>query len=452
MAVFVINKQGERLMPTMRYGKVRHLLKEGKAHIVSRHPFTIQLNYESTAYTQPMELCVDTGYQHIGVSVKSESQEYVSAQYDLLKDEKERHDDARKLRRTRRNRLRYRKPRFDNRRRDKGWFAPSLRNKADRHVALIERYCANAPVTRVILEMGQFDTQALQAVQEGKPIPKGTDYQHGERYGIATLREAVFQRDGHKCRFCGRSALKDNAILHVHHAYFWRGQHGNRLSELATACEKCHTPENHKPGGKLYGFNKKLPRYTGAAFMNTVKWDIYNQVKGLADDVRITYGAATKISRADLGLEKSHVNDAFAMGDFHPETRAPSELYTKRRRNNRILEKFYDAKYIDARDGTKKSGAQLGCQRTNRREPRMSEKNLRICHGAKIKSGQRRIRTQRYEIQPGDKILFEGQRYTSAGIQNKGAYVSIAGHNPIAVKKCRLISHCGGWQHVRSAQ
>ena len=97
--IMVISKDGERLMPTVRCGKVRHLLKTGKAKIVGRHPFTIQLLYETTNYTQPIELCVDTGYQHIGISVKSESREYVSAQYDLLENEKEHHDDARKYRR-----------------------------------------------------------------------------------------------------------------------------------------------------------------------------------------------------------------------------------------------------------------------------------------------------------------------------------------------------------------
>jgi N6-L-threonylcarbamoyladenine synthase len=102
--VMVISKDGDRLMPTMRNGKVRHLLKSGKAKIVGRHPFTIQLLYETTNYTQPIELCVDTGAQHIGISLKSESREYVSAQYDLLVGEKERHDDARKLRGARRNR------------------------------------------------------------------------------------------------------------------------------------------------------------------------------------------------------------------------------------------------------------------------------------------------------------------------------------------------------------
>ena len=124
--VCVLSNSGERLMPTIRLGKVRRLLKDGKAKIVKHHPFTIQLLYDSKTNTQPIEICEDVGYNYIGISVKSESHEYVSAQYDTLQDEKEHHDDCRKYRRTRRNRLRYRKPRFDNRKRSEGWLAPSV--------------------------------------------------------------------------------------------------------------------------------------------------------------------------------------------------------------------------------------------------------------------------------------------------------------------------------------
>lgn len=126
--VCVLSNSGERLMPTFRLGKVRRLLKDRKAKIVKHHPFTIQLLYDSKTNTQPIEICEDVGYNYIGISVKSESHEYVSAQYDTLQDEKEHHDDCRMHRRTRRNRLRYRKPRFDNRKRGEGWLAPSLKH------------------------------------------------------------------------------------------------------------------------------------------------------------------------------------------------------------------------------------------------------------------------------------------------------------------------------------
>lgn len=84
--VYVTSKNGEKLMPTTRLGKVRHMLKDGRATIISRNPFAIKLNYETTCYVQPVELCQDTGYQHIGLSVKSQVKEFASSQYDLLSD------------------------------------------------------------------------------------------------------------------------------------------------------------------------------------------------------------------------------------------------------------------------------------------------------------------------------------------------------------------------------
>lgn len=70
--VCVLSNNGERLMPTFRLGKVRRLLKDGKAKIVKHHPFTIQLLYDSKTNTQPIEICEDVGYNYIGISAKKQ--------------------------------------------------------------------------------------------------------------------------------------------------------------------------------------------------------------------------------------------------------------------------------------------------------------------------------------------------------------------------------------------
>lgn len=315
----VLSKNGERLMPTIRLGKVRHLLKDGKAKIIKHHPFTIQLLYDSETNIQPIEICEDVGYNYIGISVKSQSHEYVSVQYDTLQDEKDCHDSCRKMRRIRRNRLRYRKPRFDNRKRNKGWLAPSLEHKKELNVNVIKMYCKVVPITHVTVEVGSFDTMLVKAIQEGKAIPEGADYQKGPRYNLATLREAVFYRDKYTCQVCGRKA-NEGAILHVHHMFYWKGRHGNSLSELLTVCEKCHTPANHQQGGKLYRFgeNIKFANLSGAAFMNTVRWQIVNELYTAFGKlfVTFTYGAMTKEKRIALHLEKSHNNDAYAWATF----------------------------------------------------------------------------------------------------------------------------------------
>ena len=450
MPVFVISKNGERLMPTFRYRHVRRLLKEGKAHICCRKPFAIQLDYDTSSYTQPTELCMDSGYQHIGVSVKTDKQELAAVQYDLLKDEKQRHDNQRRYRRDKRNRLRYRKSRFNNCKSTKkeGWIAPSLQNKADRHVDIVASFIKVAPITDVYFEGGQFDTQALAAIQAGNPLPEGVDYQHGDQYGKSTLREAVFYRDHYTCRICGKNSFKDGAILRTHHLYFWMGQRGNRLSELITICTNCHTSANHQPGGKLFRLDLKLPPLKQAAFMNTVKWYIYNRLKSLPCNVYLTYGAATKSARIDLKLEKSHLNDAYAIGKLHPPIRVKEALYQKRRRNNRCLEKFYDSKFLDIRTGKAASGKELSCNCTNRSESRVSEKSFRQYRGEKISKGRRSIRKQRYPIQPGDVLLYNNEKVIAKGTQCCGKSIKLSNGKNIAPTKLQLICHVGGWQKV----
>lgn len=450
--VFVISKSGERLMPTNRLGKVRHMLRDGRAVIVKRNPFTVQLTYPTSMHTQPIELCMDTGYAHIGVSIKTQRKEVISHQYDLLKDEKQRHDDCRKYRRARRSRLRYRKPRFNNRTSTKkrGWLAPSLQHKADCHIDIIRRFVSVAPITEVYIEVGQFDPAVLAAVQADLPIPEGVGYQHGPRYGINTLREAVFQRDNYTCRFCGRSSIKNGAVLHVHHLLFWKGRHGNSLNELATCCDQCHTPANHQPGGLLWGKEIQFKGVPGAAFMNSVKWYIYNQVKALGVPVNITYGAATKESRNNLQLDKSHVHDAYAMGVYHPADRAAPLYFKKHRRNNRILSKFYDAKYIDARTGKKASGKDLFNGRIKRNH-KLDSENLHQYRTQKVSGGRVSVRTKRYPIQPGDTVLYQGQKFISGGCHCLGSRVVLDNKKSININQIKIIKKIGGMEQFLTA-
>lgn len=130
--VYVLNKDGQPLMPTSRYGKVRHLLKEGKAKVVKRCPFTIQLMYSSTNYTQPITLGVDAGSKHIGLSATTKEKELYASDVELRNDIVDLLSARRELRRSRRNRkLRYRATRFNNRvsTKKEGWLAPSIRQK-----------------------------------------------------------------------------------------------------------------------------------------------------------------------------------------------------------------------------------------------------------------------------------------------------------------------------------
>ncbi|WP_052947865.1 RRXRR domain-containing protein [Aneurinibacillus tyrosinisolvens] len=83
--VYVLSQEGNPLMPTKRFGKVRRMLKEGLARVVKRKSFTIQLTYASPAYTQPITLGIDSGYEHIGFSALSEKEELIGGEVHLLK-------------------------------------------------------------------------------------------------------------------------------------------------------------------------------------------------------------------------------------------------------------------------------------------------------------------------------------------------------------------------------
>lgn len=64
--VYIVDKKGNPLMPTTRFGHVRKLLKEGKAVPICNSPFTIKLKYDVPGYTQPVYEGIDTGRENIG--------------------------------------------------------------------------------------------------------------------------------------------------------------------------------------------------------------------------------------------------------------------------------------------------------------------------------------------------------------------------------------------------
>ena len=174
--VYVLNKDGQPIMPTQNHAKVRVLLKNNKARVINRCPFTIQLTYENTTYTQEITLGVDAGSKHIGLSATTKSKALYESDVELRNDIVDLLSTRRELRRSRRNRkTRYRKTRFDNRRRRDKWLAPSVQNKVDSHLIVVKKVHEILPITKVIAEVAAFDLQKLKADAEGLAKPEGTD-------------------------------------------------------------------------------------------------------------------------------------------------------------------------------------------------------------------------------------------------------------------------------------
>ena len=316
--VYVLDKDGKPLMPTNRHGKVRHQLKDKKAVVAKREPFTIQLLYDSPGFVQPVHLGVDAGSKHVGLSACSKTKELFSAECELRSDINSNLKTRRDLRRSRRSRkVRHRKPRFLNRThsKHKGWLAPSVKEKTDCHVTLVRKVMEILPVSEITIEMAPFDTQKLKADLKNMPAPKGTDYQHGEAEGYDNIKAYVKWRDGGKCRICG-----SHKMLEVHHRIQRKDGGTNMPENLITACRCCHEAFHN---GKLNSKNadlmlpgKGVKPLNDAAFMSIMRWAVWNKLKELDIPLHMTFGYITAERRKQYGIEKSHRADARCISGF----------------------------------------------------------------------------------------------------------------------------------------
>ena len=300
--VYVISKDGQTLMPTERHGKVRRLLRDKKAKVVRRCPFTIQLLYDTTSIVQEVTLGVDAGSKTIGLSATTKKKVLFEAEVTLRNDIVDLLSTRREMRRARRNRkTRYRKARFDNRKRKEGWLAPSVRQKIKSHITVISKVHKILPIRKIVVEVASFDIQKIK-----NPDIQGKQYQEGEQLGFWNVREYVLFRDGYTCQCC-KGKSKDK-VLNVHHIES-RKVGGDAPNNLITLCETCHT--------KLHKSEIALPKnicrgmkFNDATFMGVMRWAVYEKLRDIYPDVKITYGYITKHTRIQRGLLKTHYIDA----------------------------------------------------------------------------------------------------------------------------------------------
>ena len=450
--VYVLDKNNEPLMPCHNGAFIRNILKEKKAKVVRAKPFTIQLLVEvRNKYKQSITLGVDAGYKYIGFSATTPKKELFSAELEQDCGMVERNKERKMYRRQRRNRKRYRAPRFDNRRKPADWIAPSLERKRNTHLQFVQYLCSILPVTTIRVEIGLFDPALLKATAEGRTL-EGEAYQHGEQEGFENVKSYVRYRDNYTCQnpdcACHKMKPKEREQLRlfVHHLGYWKHDRSNRPANLITLCELSHTPENHQPGHLLYGWKPKLKSFRETAFMNIVRKEVVEMLKLIYPEKRIhyTYGYKTNMTRNDWHVEKSHHDDAFCISQVHSQKRADIVyFFAQHRRNNRSLEIFYDAKYIDSRDGKKKSGKELFCGRITRNKNHSTE-NLHKYRQQKVKNGSRSIRRQHYPYQPMNDVWYANKKYKIRGTHCKGASVVLNNKKSVSIKKIQIAHYNAG--------
>lgn len=343
--VYVLSASGKPLMPTTRCGHVRILLKEKKARVVERNPFTIQLTYETEEVTQPLYLGIDPGRTNIGTAVVRGDGECVfTAQLTTRNKDVPKLMKARKQYRIAHRRLKRRckrqrrakaagttsskgefqrllsgceepitckgicnkEARFNNRKRPAGWLTPTANHLLQTHVNLVKKLQKFLPITDVVLEVNQFAFMAMD-----NPHIHRWQYQRGPLFGKGCVEDAVYaEQDGH-CLFC------EKGIDHYHHVVPRRKNGSETLENRVGLCEEhhrlVHTEEEwaKKLVAKKTGMNKK---YHALSVLNQIIPSLTEQLAELfPQHAFVTTGQDPYRFREDHGIPKDHYLDAYCI-------------------------------------------------------------------------------------------------------------------------------------------
>ncbi|MEG4485996.1 RNA-guided endonuclease IscB [Microcoleus sp. D2_18a_B4] len=294
------------------------LLKTGKAAVFRRFPFTLILKREvENIITYPIKLKIDPGSQFTGMALVNNQNEVIwgmelQHRGQAIKDALESRSCVRRGRRNRN--MRYRKPRFLNRKRAEGWLAPSLMHRVLTTETWVKRIAKFAPVAEIVQELVRFDMQGME-----NPEIEGAQYQQGTLAGYEK-REYLLEKWGRKCAYCDRTDVP----LQIDHVQPRAKSGSDRLSNLCIACEKC----NQKKGTQdLRDFLKRDPKRADrilsqskkplkdAAAVNSTRRKLFDTLKATGLPVRLGTGGQTKFNRCRLGLPKEHWIDAACVGE-----------------------------------------------------------------------------------------------------------------------------------------
>ena len=434
--IYVVDSNGTPLMPTSRLGMVRRWLKTGQARWFGNSRKIIQFVRPVTTNTQELTLGVDAGF-HLGLAVVGNKREYYASE-SLRQSEKDRITSRRELRRSRRNHLRHRKARFDNRRRKEGWLAPSVQHRLDFTISEIKRLYTFLPIAKLVVEVTPFDNQKLV-----NPNIKPWEYTHGKMHGFKTIKDYLLARDNYRDALDGKQYPASQ--LRVHHLVQRKDGGTNQPDNLVLLSDINHSQANHNNGSlaKLRENRQKMLDYRGAYVMNILA----TRLGDYFDEYTTTQGYLTANLRQKYQLEKSHLNDAFVIAGGTDTTLRTNNVYSRQklRNNNRMLQKFYDAKYIDSRDGKQKPGKELSSGRT-RRSRELKYDNLRKFRKEKIKKGRVSIRRNHYQLRPHDVVLNTktNKIETVTGVNNKGKTVIFQTGKSSTVKNIVSLCHVNG--------
>jgi 5-methylcytosine-specific restriction endonuclease McrA len=320
--VFVLDTNKQLLNP-VHPGRARLLLKRGEAAVYRRYPFTLLLKRAvEQPHLEPLRIKIDPGSKTTGIAIVNDaSSEVVWAAELVHRGEKIKRymDQRRAVRKNRRQRkTRYRKPRFDNRRKRKGTLPPSLASRVCNVLTWIRRLVSLCPIGAISQELVRFDTQASDS-----PDIEGVQYQHGTLAGYEG-RAYVLLKWNHRCAYCDAHEVP----LELDHLHSRSKLGSNRVSNLVAACKPC----NQRKGNQdIREFLKAQPERLArilaqakaplrdAEAVNATRWALYERLKSFGLPMESGSGGLTKFNRITRGLPKRHWLDAACVGRSTPE-------------------------------------------------------------------------------------------------------------------------------------
>ena len=246
MSVFVLDRQKHPLMPCSEK-RARLLLTKQRAVVHRVAPFTIRLKdrivLQSTI--QPVVLKLDPGSRTTGMAlVRVEPTDAGKFHHALHLAHLHHRGEAvheamgtrTRYRRRRNANLRYRAPRFLNRRRPRGWLPPSLRSRVGNVLTWTRRYQRWVPLTRIEVERVKFDLTLMQ-----NPEVSGVQYQRGELVGWE-VRAYLLEKFGRRCVYCGAT----NQPFGIDHVLPRSRGGSDRVSNLVLSCHDCNSRKGNK--------------------------------------------------------------------------------------------------------------------------------------------------------------------------------------------------------------
>jgi len=304
MYVYVRDQDSQPLMPCTP-AKARKLLRAGKARVVERCPFTIQLGWQCEGNVQEVTLGIDKGSHITGIACVGNGKVLLAAEIHHRRDVKDKMDDRRDRRKSRRARKWYRAKRFNNRASSKrsGRLPPSVKTNVEEVIRVGERI--PLPISSMVIEDVQVDLARL-----NDSTLRGLRYQDPTRLD-ENLRIACLMRDGYTCQQCS----KRNVRLEAHHLVF-RAQGGkDTLANLLTLCESCHRKLHE---GKITAAVQGVSGHLDQIAQRTMQGKSYLYATlGEHTPLATLFGYQTAAFRKARGLPKTHIVDALCLATYH---------------------------------------------------------------------------------------------------------------------------------------